>query len=141
MEDLLSVGRWTLAGLFYLILVPLTLSIAVAQDSERKLATNAYDGQWHVTYETLCSGDITFIAAITEGQITGHMMSNGTSGEFEVTGEVDTDGTYAVELDGGDYIGESDGALSQNVGRGEYTAPPKSSFSGCDGTWTWRRNK
>jgi len=68
-------------------------------------------------------------------------MSNGTSGEFEVTGEMDTDGTYSVELDGGDYMGESDGALGATTGHGEYTAPPKSSFTGCDGTWTWRRKK
>ena len=141
MDNFFSVARWSLPGLCYLGFVVLMVSTAVAQGSEKKPIIKAYDGQWHVTYETLCSGDIKFIATIKEGQITGRMMSNGTSGEFEVTGEMDTDGTYAVELDGGDYMGESDGALGDTTGHGEYTAPPKSSFTGCDGTWTWRRKK
>tara|TARA_B100000674_G_scaffold499205_1_gene542775 strand:- start:5064 stop:5477 length:414 start_codon:yes stop_codon:yes gene_type:complete len=116
--------------------------IVNARDSsvaQQKPGNNAYDGLWHVTYKTLCSGDITFIAKIKNSQITGNMMSNGTSGEFEITGEVDVDGTYAVDLDGGDYIGESEGTLSILTGEGEYTPPHKSSFTGCDGTWSWRK--
>ena len=142
MEDLLSVGRWSLVRFFYLVLVTLTASIAVAQDPEKKLINEAYDGQWHVLYETLCIENTTFIATIKEGQITGLMMNlSGTSDNFEVKGEVDMDGTYAVDLDGGDYMGESDGALGATTGHGEYTPPAKSSFEGCDGTWTWRRKK
>ena len=56
----------------------------------------------HLTYTTRCSGDITFIAKIRNSQITGDMTSNGTSGEFEITGEVDAYGSYVVDLDGGD---------------------------------------
>jgi len=138
----LSVGRCPLVGFFYLVLVTLTSSIAVAQDPEKNPINKSYDGQWHVTYKTLCSGNITFIATIKKGEITGRMMNlGGTSDNFEVKGEVDMDGTYAVDLDGGDYMGESDGALGATTGHGDYTPPAKFSFEGCDGTWTWRRKK
>ena len=138
----MSVGRWSLVGFFNLVLVILTTSIAVAQNPENKLINKAYDGQWHVLYETLCSENTTFVATIKEGQITGRMMNlSGTSDNFEVKGGVDMDGTYAVDLDGGGYMGESNGELGAITGHGEYTPPPKSSFEGCYGTWTWRRKK
>ena len=138
----MSGGRWSLVGFFYLVIVTLTASIAVAQDPQKKPINKSYDDLWYLTYETLYSENITLIATIKEGQITGRMMNlSGTSDNFEVKGEVDMDGTYAVDLDGGGYMGESNGALGTIAGHGEYTPPPKSSFEGCYGTWTWRRKK
>ena len=93
----------------------------------------------HLTYTTLCSGVITFIAKIRNSQITGDMTSNGTSGEFEITGEVDAYGSNVVDLGGGDYIGESEGTLSRLAGTGGYTPPHKTSFAGCAGTWIWHK--
>ena len=120
----------------------LTASVAVAQDPQKKPINKSYDDLWYLTYETLYSENITFIATIKEGQITGRMMNlGGTFDNFEVKGEVDMNGTYAVGLDGGDYMGVSDGGVGASTGHGEYTAPPKSSFDGWDGTWTWRRKK
>ena len=100
----------------------------------KKTVMSVYDGVWHVSYTTLCSGDITFIAKIRNSQITGNMTSNGTSGAFLITGEVDAYGSNVVDLGGGDYIGESEGTLSRLAGTGGYTPPHKTSFAGCAGT-------
>ena len=59
---------------------------------------------WHLTCTTLCFGAVTFIAKIRNSQVTGTMMTNCTSGEFEITGEVDAYGSYVIDLDGGDYL-------------------------------------
>ncbi|MEE2934305.1 MAG: hypothetical protein VX941_12905 [Pseudomonadota bacterium] len=56
-----------------------------------------------------------------------------------MTGEVDAYGSYVVDLDGGDYLGESEGTWSRVAGTGGYTPPHKTSFAGCDGTWVWRK--
>ena len=93
----------------------------------------------HLTYTTRYSGDSTFIAKIINSQITGNMTSNGISGEFEITGEVDAYGSIVVDLGGGDYIGESEGTLSRLAGTGGYTPPHKTRFAGCAGTWIWRK--
>lgn len=102
---------------------------------QKKTGANVYDRLWHVAYKTLLSGGVTFFDKIKNSQITGNMVSHGTSREFEITGEVNAYGPYVVDIDGGYYFGESESTLSRVVGIGKYTPSHKTCVTGCDGTW------